>query len=129
MPDRVPLCLPASLSFCRLVQWGFLPRPGEGPSKETQQSGWWRYTLESACTDAAGRPLVARTTVSGTRDPGYWETSRFVLEAALCIVLEEDELDKAGMPRGVLTPSVAFGDVFKRRLEKSNVVFEAPKLV
>lgn len=51
-------------------------------------------------------------------DPGYQETSKMLIESALCIVLEEDKLPKVG--GGILTPAAAFGDVLMTRLYKAS---------
>jgi len=54
----------------------------------------------------------------GQRDPGYWDTSRMVLEAALCFVLDGDAVAaESGGKVGVLTPASGLGRVFLRRLE------------
>jgi short subunit dehydrogenase-like uncharacterized protein len=53
-------------------------------------------------------------------DPGYMSTTRMLLECALCLVLQADDLEKdpyaSQNPGGVLTPSSAFGLVVHDRL-------------
>ena len=37
---------------------------------------------------AGKKPEVVTARLSGHRDPGYWETSRMLLESALCLALQ-----------------------------------------
>lgn len=53
-------------------------------------------------------PATAQAEVGDPhRDAGYWGTSRMALEAALCLALQQRELDASGDVRkgGVLTPA------------------------
>ena len=34
------------------------------------------------------KPVVMTATLAGKRDPGYWETSRMLLESGLCLALQ-----------------------------------------
>jgi short subunit dehydrogenase-like uncharacterized protein len=67
------------------------------------------------------------------RDPGYWGTSRMVLEAGLCLALQQDEMLAAGLPAGGdLTPAVAMGMVLVERLRAAGLVLritESPALL
>ena len=66
--------------------------------------------------------------VQGKRDPGYWETSRIVLESALCLALQGPELLDAGyLQSGVLTPATAMGQVLIDRLNNAGITFEITK--
>lgn len=66
--------------------------------------------------------------VSGRRDPGYLETGRMALEAALCLALQGEELKEHGMMQGgVLTPATAMGGVLTKRLRAANIRFEITK--
>lgn len=64
-------------------------------------------------------------------DPGYQETSKMLIESALCLVMDLDKLPHGGTGAGegnkqggVLTPAAAFGEVLMERLEKaSNMKF------
>jgi len=84
-----------------------LPKPGEGPSQQARENGFFKVYLFGQVD--AQTQLTA--TVTGERDPGYGSTSRMLAEAALS--LAQDELPDLG---GVLTPSVAMGDALLRRL-------------
>lgn len=66
--------------------------------------------------------------VSGRRDPGYLETGRIALEAALCLALQGEELKERGMMQGgVLTPATAMGAVLTKRLRAANIRFDITK--
>lgn len=87
-----------------------LPQPGEGPTPEAQEAGF--YDIRFYGRTAAGDTLV--TKVTGDRDPGYGSTAKMLGEAAVC--LARDVEGKAG---GFWTPSTAMGDVLMQRLIKS----------
>ena len=59
------------------------------------------------------------TTVKGG-DPGYGETSKFVTEMGLALILNKDQLNHK---KGVLTPAACAGDVILKRLQKSGIEF------
>lgn len=59
------------------------------------------------------------------RDPGYWSTSRMLLEAGLCLVLEAPRLAAEGLRQGgVLTPASACGNVLLERLRAAGFTFK-----
>ena len=79
---------------------GNLPEPGEGPSKDEREAGFYDL-LFVGITDDGRRVDV---TVHGDRDPGYGSTSKIVSETA--IFLEQQGASTAG---GVWTPGAALG--------------------
>ena len=89
----------------------FFPKPGEGPSKEEREAGFYKFVVVGVFRD--GEIITAE--VTGDRDPGYGSTSKMLGESAVCLAL-----DKAKTPKvsGVLTPSVSMGDALLSRLEK-----------
>jgi len=89
------------------------PAPGEGPSKEERDTGFYDIAFFGETRD--GRTL--QVGVKGKRDPGYGSTSRMISECALCLVKED--LDTKG---GIYTPAPAFGDTLIERLEKADVM-------
>jgi short subunit dehydrogenase-like uncharacterized protein len=96
-----------------------LPKPGEGPSPETQRAGGFVIDVVAKTLDDERNPgptLVAR--VEGRGDPGYSATSRMLAEASMC--LAEDALPDRF---GVLTPAFAMGDSLVARLEGADVHF------
>ena len=83
-----------------------LPDPGEGPSPEEQESGFFDIRFFGRTED--GDEIV--TKVTGDRDPGYGSTARMLAESVLAF---------ADTPRdatGFLTPATAFGDLLVDRL-------------
>ena len=61
------------------------------------------------------------TTVSGG-DPGYGETSKFISEMALCIILDYENLD---CNKGVITPVQCAGQLMIERLKNSGIKFDS----
>ncbi len=90
-----------------------LKSPGEGPSPEQRQRGWFRVRFVA---QGGGKRIV--TEVSGG-DPGYAETSKMLGEAALCLAY--DDLPRRG---GQLTPAVAMGDALIGRLQAAGISFK-----
>lgn len=86
----------------------YLPKPGEGPSKEERENGFFNLVLLGKLAD--GRTIT--TKVKGDKDPGYGSTSKMLGESAVC--LAKDKLPNIS---GVLTPSTAMGDALLKRLE------------
>lgn len=81
------------------------PKPGEGPSKEERDSGYYDLLF----LGSGGRQLKA--VVTGDRDPGYGSTSKMIAECAIC--LRRDTPDVAG---GFWTPGAAMKDALIKRL-------------
>ncbi len=100
-----------------LERW-VLPAPGEGPSRQTRENGYFRLTL-LGLVDGAVR---VKGRVVGQQDPGYGETSKMLGESALCLALDGERLpDRAG----VLTPATAMGHVLTDRLRAAGMTFSA----
>ena len=83
------------------------PKPGEGPSREQRESGYFDILFIGEMPD--GERI--ETVVTGDRDPGYGSTSRMIAEAALCLIRDADG---AG---GVWTPGALMGVSLRKRLE------------
>ncbi|MCD2197154.1 saccharopine dehydrogenase NADP-binding domain-containing protein [Actinomycetospora endophytica] len=95
-----------------------LPKPGEGPSEQTQAKGWFRHDLDATTT--TGARYTGRISASG--DPGYAATAVMLGESVLCLALDGDRLpDRAGS----LTPATAMGPVLVERLRTAGHVYEA----
>jgi short subunit dehydrogenase-like uncharacterized protein len=126
-----------------LVARGRLPRPGEGPSASDRAAARYKFTAVAEAeaeaeteaeveAEAEAEAVGARgggvsgarrraVTVEG-RDGGYEDTAAMVGEAAL-LLLEPDA--REAMPRGgVFTPSAAFGDALRQRLDVQGVRFD-----
>ncbi|MFN0046391.1 MAG: saccharopine dehydrogenase family protein [Sphingorhabdus sp.] len=82
------------------------PKPGEGPTKEERDNGFYDVLFIAEYPD--GR--TARLSVKGDRDPGYGSTSKMISETAIGL----SEIDGAG---GVTTPGAALGEALVSRLQ------------
>lgn len=92
------------------------PKPGEGPTKEERESGFYDVMFHG--TSADGQVIIAG--VTGDKDPGYGSTSKMIAESAICLV--KDGLDTPG---GVWTPAPAMGGALVKRLtENAGLTFE-----
>ena len=101
----------------RLAQ-RFLPKPGEGPSREQREAGHYELFFHGA--HPADRALDMRVRVAGQLDPGYGSTSRMLAEAAVC--LARDPLTVGG---GFWTPASGLGDhLLTRLVENAGLTFE-----
>jgi short subunit dehydrogenase-like uncharacterized protein len=109
----------ANVGWMRALLERKLPSPGEGPSREEREAGYFISRLIGKGTDAAGRPAELRVRVEGHSDPGYGETAKMLGESAACLAL--DELDKGG---GILTPASAMGTRLVRRLRDAGMAFD-----
>jgi short subunit dehydrogenase-like uncharacterized protein len=108
----------ASVGTLRRLLTRMLPKPGEGPSKATRESGYFVIELLGRHPSDPASNLRAR--IRGDRDPGYGSTSKMLAESAVC--LAQDPLDSSG---GVLTPASAMGDALLPRLnDNAGVTFE-----
>ncbi|HEX4855674.1 MAG TPA: saccharopine dehydrogenase NADP-binding domain-containing protein [Limnobacter sp.] len=87
-----------------------VPKPGEGPSPESQRKG--SYDLRFYGYTGKGEQLVAR--VTGDMDPGYGSTAKMLGEAAVCLALDMDK--KAG---GFWTPASLMGQKLLPRLRQN----------
>ncbi|MDG2272071.1 MAG: saccharopine dehydrogenase NADP-binding domain-containing protein [Halioglobus sp.] len=84
-------------------------KPGEGPSKEERDNGF--YEVLFAGSNGDGKTVSV--SVRGDKDPGYGSTSKMIAESAVCLLLNRDtEL------RGILTPASALGSLLIDRLQQ-----------
>ena len=108
----------ASMSFTRGLMQKFLPKPGEGPSDDAINNGY--YDIELFGQHPTDSSKNVRVRVKGDKDPGYGSTSKMIVESALA--LAQDDLPVAG---GFWTPASAMGDQLLQRLPQSaGVTFE-----
>ena len=93
-----------------------LAKPGEGPDREMQQTGFFNLIQVGELADGT----IVHGKITGDQDPGYGSTSKMLSESAVC--LAKDELAAGG---GVLTPATAMGRPLLNRLrEKAGLSFE-----
>jgi len=91
------------------------PKPGEGPSRQERDAGYYDYLAIGTMPD--GRQI--RVAVTGDRDPGYGSTSKIISEAALCLIE-----DCANQPGGIYTPAAVMGASLRARLvERAGLTF------
>lgn len=83
------------------------PKPGEGPTKEERDNGYYDVLFVAEYPD--GR--TARLSVKGDKDPGYGSTSKMISETAIGLC----EIDGPG---GVTTPGAALGAALVDRLQQ-----------
>jgi short subunit dehydrogenase-like uncharacterized protein len=100
----------------KLLQKFFLPKPGEGPSEDLRENGFFVIYL----IGKKNGQVVCRGTVKGQKDPGYGETSKMLAESALCLALEDLPANY-----GIITPAYAMGEPLLHRLRKAGMTFEA----
>ncbi|MDN8618137.1 saccharopine dehydrogenase family protein [Variovorax ginsengisoli] len=87
---------------------GPLPKPGEGPTKEEREAGF--YDILFIGIGADGRQV--RTSVKGDIDPGYGASSKMLAETAIALVDAQD------VPGGIWTPGAALQGSLIERLQK-----------
>ena len=118
--SRLGLGLIITLLYFRFSRWilkkTILPKPGEGPSLQTREKGYFKLELVGLSED---KILTVR--VSCKSDPGYSGTALMIAESAVCLALDEEILPQNF---GILTPSTAMGDTLINRLKKAGMKFE-----
>lgn len=93
----------------RTLEERVLPKPGEGPSPEQQESGFFDIRFFGRTDN--GEEI--QTKVTGDRDPGYGSTAKMLGEAAIALA----KADPADLPGGFWTPATAFGPTLIQRLQ------------
>ena len=115
--------LVGGLSFgpTRMVLDRVLPDPGEGPSHEKQERGFFR--MRTVATTTSGRRFACLIKADG--DPGYMATAVMLGEAGLCLAEDGAELPEIS---GVLTPATAMGRVLTNRLRAAGHTYEVSEI-
>ena len=91
-----------------LQEW-IVPSPGEGPSPEQQEQGF--YDLRFWGQTATGETLQVK--VTGDRDPGYGSTAKILGQAGLCLA---QDIPSTGAKGGFWTPAALFKSPLIERL-------------
>jgi short subunit dehydrogenase-like uncharacterized protein len=89
-----------------------MPAPGEGPSKQVRDAGYWDVRLLAEHPTDPSKNMRAKLT--GDRDPGYGSTSKMLAESAVCLLQ-----DALPAPGGFHTPASALGDPLLERLQRN----------
>ncbi|MEE4192794.1 MAG: saccharopine dehydrogenase NADP-binding domain-containing protein [Halieaceae bacterium] len=82
-------------------------KPGEGPSKEERENGFYDVLFVGSNNDDA-----VRVSVKGDKDPGYGSTSKMIAESAVVLLLHPDLASG-----GIWTPGSALGMPLVERLQ------------
>ncbi len=100
-----------------------LKQPGEGPTEEQRNAGWFecKFILETE----DGQKLVSA--IRGDGDPGYKVTSKLVTECALCLVEDFDALPGGPSYGGILTSATGLGQPLVQRLKRAGIEFDPPR--
>lgn len=98
-----------------------LPAPGEGPSEESRNKGYFRIRITT--TTSSGRRFRCHIEAKG--DPGYNATAVMLGQAGLCLALDNQETPGVA---GVLTPATAMGGVLTDRLRAAGQVYEVSEI-
>lgn len=88
------------------------PRPGEGPSEEQRERGFFDMLLVGKTEENE----TVRGRVKGKRDPGYGATSRMLGESAVCLA---DDAEQLSVPGGFWTPASCMGHRLIERLQQN----------
>lgn len=112
----------AGMSFplSRRILQRVLPSPGEGPSEEAREKGFFK--IEVHARTVSGARWVCRVEAEG--DPGYKATALMLGEAGLCLALDGERLPRRA---GVLTPATAMGMPLVERLRGAGMTIEASR--
>ncbi|MFI4936056.1 MAG: saccharopine dehydrogenase family protein [Caulobacterales bacterium] len=96
---------------------GPMPKPGEGPTKEQREKGFYDILFVAEAGD--GRTL--RASVKGDMDPGYGSTSKVLGECAVCLARD---VKRTATPGGCWTSASAMGEALIKRLQaKAGLTF------
>ena len=93
------------------------PLPGQGPSREKRESGY--FNLDIVGTIKKTKKLSLK--VIGDGDPGYLATATMITESGLSILIDEDRLPER---YGVLTPASGIGEILAERLKDKGIQFK-----
>ena len=95
-----------------------MPKPGEGPTKEERDAGFYDILFIAEAAD--GRTVSAA--VKGDRDPGYGSTSKILAEAGLALAFDVPRSETAG---GCWTSAAAMAEALLKRLPaKAGLTFQ-----
>lgn len=100
-----------------LLKRFFFPKPGEGPSADKRDGGYFRILLEGEAENGE----MWHCLVTGDKDPGYGQTAVMLAESALALVHNFDSLPET---HGVLTPASGLGMPLVERLRASGMRFQ-----
>jgi len=95
----------------KILGW-MLPSQGEGPKVDPENPGF--YIIEFHGETEDGEKFATR--LKGDSDPGYGSTSKMLAESAVCLALDDNQIDVEG---GFWTPASAMGAPLLKRLQEN----------
>jgi short subunit dehydrogenase-like uncharacterized protein len=98
-----------------------LPSPGEGPSRDKIENGYFKIKLLGRGEADDGTDFSINGRVHADKDPGYGATAIMLAESALCLALDDVN---TGLDGGLLTPASAMGMTLVDRLRGAGLVFD-----
>ncbi|KAL1659767.1 Saccharopine dehydrogenase-domain-containing protein [Schizophyllum commune] len=116
----------ATVKPLRTLVQKYVLQPGQGPSEEALEQGFFKITTVASSDPLPDKPPVHVKSVFSGKGDGYLLTAVTVSEAALSILLDHDKLTPLGQKGGVLTPVSALGDVLLDRLTSSGRFQQGP---
>jgi short subunit dehydrogenase-like uncharacterized protein len=110
-----------SVPTIRQFLGGKLPSPGEGPSAEARENGFFKikFVGKMSATEDSEPAITLIGEVGDNLDPGYGSTAKMLGQSALCLAF--DDLPQLG---GILTPASAMGIPLVNRLRKAGMTFK-----
>ncbi|MFP2906599.1 saccharopine dehydrogenase family protein [Pyxidicoccus sp. 3LFB2] len=104
----------------KLLENKVLPAPGQGPSAEDRERGYFvARLLGEGTSPRTGREVKLKGKVGAKGDPGYAATARMLSESALSLAFDANPAQG-----GVLTPASCMGMRLVERLRKAGMTFE-----
>jgi short subunit dehydrogenase-like uncharacterized protein len=108
----------------KLLESKVLPAPGQGPTVEERERGFFvAQLLGEGTSPRTGREVKLKGKVAAKGDPGYAATARMLSEAALSLAFDANPTQG-----GVLTPASCMGMRLVERLRKAGMTFEVQEL-
>lgn len=107
-------------SWFRNLLLKFAPAPGEGPSEESIENGYFKVQAFAKSSTGKKEKLVC----SFSGDPSNKATVFFLCESALALIDLLDSKKKDLISFGFLTPASALGEILVDRLETNGYIIE-----
>lgn len=107
-------------SWFRKLLLLFAPAPGEGPSENSIENGYFK--VQSFANSKSGKKEKLTCSFSG--DPSNKATVFFLCESALTLVEQLDSVTNVPKTFGFLTPATAFGDILVERLKTNGYMIK-----
>jgi short subunit dehydrogenase-like uncharacterized protein len=126
LADTAYSALVGAAIFAPTLFGRFLPKPGEGPTREAMDKGFLIVHGRGKMTPTGGGPeLAVRTKFTFNEDAGYLDTAKMLIESGMVLISDGER------PAGVLTPAAALGSEIVRRIVREmpatfEIVQEAP---